>query len=260
MIGVLRRSNSKAPLLPAIRSSLCLSDHGWEVADREARDLAAEVLRLMGAVRPTWEQGQREYVEPRENCRWCATPLPEEEFGGLRKGYFCSVECARAAILHRELKTTKRQDKVAVAAHSIIERATRPTMTCEQCGKNFKPYTRTAIDQKYCSHHCSALAHRTVEERACKTCGAMFRPKQLAKAGLYCSDACFRARTLPARECILCSTVFIPKMETAQFCSETCNKRSYKIRAGTIKRISPPVLDYLFRQQGLRITGERMAA
>lgn len=232
-----------------LRSAFCLEGHRWEMADQEASEIIADGLRLLGAERPSWAQGQREYVEPRENCRWCAVPLPEEEYGGLRRGYFCSAECGRQAILHRDLKTTNRNDRVAVAAHAIVAREAQPSLACEQCGKLFKQFTRTATDQRYCSHNCHQQSRRTIPVRECRTCGKDFRPKSVAgKAALYCSVICVYRRPLPnRRDCAVCNSPFAPGHEKSLFCSEKCNKRAYKIRHGMVKTISPPVFDYVFR-------------
>jgi hypothetical protein len=227
-----------------LRSALCLKGIGWRRADAAVGDVIRESFNILGAKRPTWQEGQPEYVTPRENCRWCACPLPDTEFGGLRKGYFCSPECGRAMLLNRDLKTTNGRDVIAMAAFSIIDRQSRPTLICEGCGQSFRSFTKMT-GQRYCSHDCASAAARTVEGRDCLTCGKWFRPKQTNKAGKFCSSDCHRQYRYPARACILCGASFRPNIAEASFCSRTCVKKSFKIRSGQIKNISAPVFDYL---------------
>ncbi len=80
-------------LVAALRCDLCLRGWRW----REAHDAAASIVHiahsLLGAERPTWNEGQSEYVIAagllieRTRCKRCHGPLPE----GRRK--YCSTEC-----------------------------------------------------------------------------------------------------------------------------------------------------------------------
>ncbi|RWA76672.1 MAG: hypothetical protein EOQ28_03020 [Mesorhizobium sp.] len=80
-----------------IRTRLCLAGWGWEDADAEAADIVATALRIVGAKRPIWAEGQPEWVQngagaliERTRCIQCLGPLPEHH----RK--FCSQLCAKA--------------------------------------------------------------------------------------------------------------------------------------------------------------------
>lgn len=233
-----------------LRAALCAEGYGWERSDHEADLIVQAGLSRMGAVRPTWDQGQPEYVLAREDCRWCARPMPAEEAEGLRRGQFCSVECARAAITARELRTTNGVDKVAMAAAAVIRRAVRPQLTCEQCNKKFQQYGYADRRQapRFCSHRCAHIASRTVAERPCETCRQPFRPAQNGKAGKFCSVACKNARPLDDATCVICSRVFEAKTGKDQsFCSHACCKMAWKIRSGVVKRMSTQVFDYVFR-------------
>ncbi|QDY69812.1 hypothetical protein [Qingshengfaniella alkalisoli] len=84
----------------SVRSALCLQGWKWESADEIARDLVQAALDRVGAKRPTWLQGQREFEERfinRTRCKICHFQLPE----GRR--VFCSSECGSVfdARLHR---------------------------------------------------------------------------------------------------------------------------------------------------------------
>lgn len=96
-----------------LRSRLCLAGWGWQDADALAADIVAEALRRIGARRPTWEEGQPDYVQngggaliERTRCVRCHTPLPEGHFK------FCSRLCGQS---HREIlirRQTLSEDRV----------------------------------------------------------------------------------------------------------------------------------------------------
>lgn len=247
----------------AVRSGLCLDGHRWAKANDEAVALVGEALRLLGAERPTWDQAQREYVIAREDCSWCARPIDDDLLRGARPSRFCSYECARAALQHRDFEIRSREDEVWSNLHDSARRLRRPARKCELCGKRFRPLSWVG-EGRYCSRECGFEAKRSIEERSCANCGMAFRPKQVSSSGrdvgIFCSQACHYAYERPARDCYVCGNPFRPRSSHAFFCGPTCNKRAYKIRSGFVRTASPPVLDYLFRRQGLRITAERRAA
>ena len=74
-----------------LRSSLCLIGWPWPVADKAARDIVSEALRLARAERPGWAEGQRAYVgldiTRDSECRQCGTPLRERQVN------FCCGSC-----------------------------------------------------------------------------------------------------------------------------------------------------------------------
>jgi len=96
-----------------LRSRFCLAGWKWNDADALAEDIVSEALRLLGAKRPTWEEGQPEYVQngggaliERTRCVRCHTPLPEGHYK------FCSRLCGQS---HREIlgrRQTMSEDKV----------------------------------------------------------------------------------------------------------------------------------------------------
>lgn len=84
----------EGPFRAAIRSDLCLQLWAWRQADAFAQEALEDAFRLVGAVRPSWYEGQREWtVEAgtlieRTRCARCHKPLPE----GHHK--FCSRLCS----------------------------------------------------------------------------------------------------------------------------------------------------------------------
>lgn len=211
--------------IAGMRSGLCVAGYGWQRSDAAARDVIAEALRMLDAKRPSWEQGQPDYVEPRDVCLWCKGPL---ETGTSGTGYkYCSAECARIALQRRDFEVRGSGDKRFAAAKLMLERANMKPIPCERCGKIFHPLPRRA--QRFCSNFCSRHA----------------RP--------------------PAPECEFtcefCGVTFLSRSEKARFCSGACKKSSSVVRkGGVLHRLSPHVLDSLFHRQGLRITHEKMAA
>lgn len=279
-----------------IRSGLCLEGYGWQRSDAEASAILAQALRIIGVPRPTWEQGQREYADPRENCVRCAVELPEDMRNvGAR---FCSEECARFAIQHRDFETRTMQDTMYQAAQYAIQRLKHRARCCERCDTPYRPLLNHS---RFCSKECADLAAVVLEAIDCRNCGATFQPKN--RYAVYCSRICSSEGrvTTPERQCVQCNKTFrraIGNIEgRGKFCSRECavaarssinlhrececcgtpyttsshkalycSKRCAQIVSGfrvgrnLPKRISPPVLDYLFRRQGLRITTDRMAA
>lgn len=208
-----------------IRSGLCEGGYDWRRSDAAARDVVECALRLLGAKRPTWEQGQPDYVERRDVCLWCKGPLDEGVSG---TGYkYCSAECARVALQKRDFQVRSTGDKTFAAAKLMLERAKMKPIPCERCGKMFHPLPRRA--QRFCSNFCSLHS----------------RPP------------------LPEREftCEFCGAPFLSRSEKARFCGGACKATAAAFRKGSgRKALSPHVLDHLFHRQGVRITVEKMAA
>lgn len=279
-----------------VRSALCLQGFDWYRADCEAAAIVAESLRLLGAKRPTWEQGQREYVTPRENCWRCGGEISEDMLFGKVAIGFCSEECARFSMSGRDYESSLRYTQMYVAAEEAIKRSRNPARPCEYCATLFRP---TKVDRRFCSNRCADAANVILHPISCKVCRKSFKPwrgsstycsyvclgidrrknpdveciqcgksfrrrGEKGRAARFCSRECAVAhRSVPEfqRICECCGTEFVAASPKATFCSTTCAQIVSKFRnERPPARISPPVLDYLFRRQGLRITAERMAA
>jgi hypothetical protein len=113
-----------------IRSALCLQGYSWRVADAEAEALVAEAVGLLGLDRPTWEQGQPEYVEPRDLCIRCGAPIVGVN-GASRAYRFCSEVCARSAREKHDFQRRSETDRVYAAAARIIKKARTKPRKCE---------------------------------------------------------------------------------------------------------------------------------
>jgi hypothetical protein len=213
-----------------IRSSLCLSGFSWAVSNHEAYALVGGALKLRGAVRPSYDEGQRDYTVPRENCKWCHLPINEENLKGQRNPYYCSVECAQFAFRYRFVDKVRGEHNAYFAAHRLIARQKQDSRECEHCRKVFK-LDRNGSTLKYCSHACSAKARQVIPDRPCRGCGTVFKPRSSDLAGKYCSIECHRS-TMEAkvftRTCIECSGEFKAKTERAKFCCAAHNERYWK--------------------------------
>lgn len=95
-----------------IRARLCLQGWPWGEADEAAEDVVDLALRLVGAKRPSWQEGQPEYTQygvsfiERTRCVRCGGKLPQ----GHRK--FCSQRCFTAH--HNHLARRRAEELIAI--------------------------------------------------------------------------------------------------------------------------------------------------
>lgn len=98
----------------------------------------------------------REFVCALEDCDQVFTSLSA-------RATYCGHSCRNKAYRRRHPKV-------------------RPARTCEGCGGEYAPRTRT---QRFCSPSCVS---RPLTERHCRTCGKHFAPR--CNAHLYCAPDC----------------------------------------------------------------------
>ncbi|MQW00866.1 hypothetical protein GHK46_27170 [Sinorhizobium medicae] len=236
------------------RGALCLQGHSWSAADTEARGLVADALRLIGAVRPTWDQGQREYTVADEDCKWCAGPLPPDATAGLRRVRFCSTECAKASFNSKSEQSWLKNSAVAWSAYRLILRSRVQPRKCDACGKMYSP-VREKSDSKYCSKDCFNQGRLKYTPVKCMTCKAEFRP--VRKTARYCSVRCKdAAASVPKRSlvCLCCGVAFTAPTSRAKFCSRTCKGRyRFLPSAPNVIDITPFLFDREFTQPGVQI-------
>lgn len=213
-----------------LRSALCLKGHAWHKADHEAAKIVGEGLRLLGAVRPSWLEGQPQYPLGRDYCWTCRGPLDQEARASRRA--FCCDECRRSALTHRMALVTVADNAVYFASRYAAMKEGLPERVCHWCGTTYKP---THLDQKFCSYVCSgrsSAGENLVKQKPCMHCGEPFRGRhQKAK---FCSAECrvgyIKAHgplaRLPERHCDFCKAVFRPGSAAARYCSATCKTAS----------------------------------
>ncbi len=134
-----------------IRQQLCLEGWSWDLADAVAADIVAEALRLIGAKRPTWQEGQPEWTqqgvlrEVREHCARCRKPIPQERIDRsvATPAKYCSMECTDAAKVDmyriREGEEWRARHRAQEAARLAKLRAAMPPKPCAYCGDMFHP-------------------------------------------------------------------------------------------------------------------------
>lgn len=220
-----------------LRAALCLGGHAWSASDMEAANLVAECLLLLGAERPTWDEGQPEHLLSFDVCHGCNGSMPASEYEGGRKGMFCSTVCASRWIDRRQSMFAGREwmmrggasavgySKVHAAALNILRRESRPSRRCDHCETEYRPFRRTVEDQRYCSHSCYSAAKKTIPSRTCPQCGELFygfNEKQV-----HCSRACAKLHSFQ-KTCPGCNTIFAAKSKRAVYCSDTCRMRVKK--------------------------------
>lgn len=81
----------EGPLRTAVRADLCLAGWRWRDADAMACELMDDAHRRLRARRPTWEEGQRAFVQNEVTrdveCRNCGLPLMGKQVN------FCCAQC-----------------------------------------------------------------------------------------------------------------------------------------------------------------------
>lgn len=102
MTAILREGESskfefEASCRHGLRTSLCLKGWSWGEADETAAAIVHRALNIIGAVRPTWYEGQPEWTQndsgaliARTRCIRCRHRLEETQ------AKFCSKLCAGA--------------------------------------------------------------------------------------------------------------------------------------------------------------------
>lgn len=238
---------NEGPVRAGVRASLCMKGYAWGSSDLEAGLIVSGGLKRMGAERPSWDQGQREYTIPAENCAWC---------GGERDpavgGRFCTVECAKAFVMDRQARETGRDTAIYKAAVRVLRRDRMDRRKCLNCQKPFM-HDGPKDPRQYCSKACFNEYRRT--------------------------DAFKKFPSV----CRYCDKPFMGRKSGAWYCSRTCQTDESRIRTGSPnmpKRISPRVFDYVITKptnayfstrltpqrfdwiainQGLRVTMERAA-
>lgn len=256
---------SEGAIVAGLRSSLCLAGHDWQISDSDARALVDDCLDAVGAVRPRFEQGQREYTIRPDQCAWCQGRIPDEFDVGEHSHRYCSDVCARAALQHRDFRERKLTDASYAAAMAIVRRAKMPVISCQQCDKRFHP---SAPGAKYCSIACEGFgrgtALRQLDDRPCEHCATTFRP--MDRTQKFCCHGCYvaaRTERPPehAAECDCCGVPFKSK-KPAKFCSAPCGNvvRKFRTVDQQPRSLSPRVFDYVLHREGARITDVRCEA
>lgn len=180
-----------------LRSSLCLDGWSWPDADAASAEVVARALTKIGAVRPTWQQGQPEYTQAgfapilRLRCKHCGNPIPPARIeGSTSTVLYCSAHCSNTAS-----KNFKRLsgERVSRAEH-LARCAARSRRLCVRCQKPFQSPQATRL---FCSRECS-IAERTkypVIEKQCEQCGRSFTPSRSVRTsgqgGKFCSRGCY---------------------------------------------------------------------
>lgn len=235
----------------ALRSTFVLMGHSWARADNEAHNLVSEGLKKIGAIRPNWEQGQREYTISVDNCLWCACEIVSSDTSGGRKNRYCSPSCAGMALAYRKVTgESVHLNKSLESASRMVNRTKTSVRSCQQCGAHFHP-VREASPQIYCSHACRGLARKTVPDRACLHCGELFKAKN---DKVYCSMRCYAAggRTVEyEKACLWCQEIFTARSPQAGYCCKAHQQNAYRLvqrHKGNVVTLTPAIFDSWFQE------------
>jgi hypothetical protein len=153
-----------------LRSGLCEIGWPWAVADITAGEIVARALGRLGVKRPTWMQGQPDWVDTapdsrttweRTDCARCGKPLPEGDVNRFYRRY-----CSRLCNLAAQQEKYQRDHKAEIAARRRARRAANPEYYRE-------------IQRRYMERQ---------PERQCETCRQMFKPLRLKQR--FCDLKC----------------------------------------------------------------------
>lgn len=224
-----------------LRAALCMKGYGWRRADDEAAAIVAEALHAIGAKRPSWVEGQRQYAVPRENYQWCASPLDEAVYARGRR--FCDDVCQKSARERDAKWHTHVQGMQHSAALYIAMQDAIPSKPCGWCGKSFRPKTPEAYHEtETCSIECREnLLISHIPKRHCDQCGKLYQPAKTHST--YCNEECrtdhknekrnaeSQARRAP-RPCDHCGKMFTPSKSNQMFCGPRCKANALYARKG----------------------------
>ncbi|MBB4064733.1 endogenous inhibitor of DNA gyrase (YacG/DUF329 family) [Gellertiella hungarica] len=221
-----------------LRSALCSDGWGWSDADIIAAGITAAALKAIGAVRPTWQEGQPEYaldgikVVERVFCKGCGVKIPEQD--SERPRDYCEPRCVQAHHGRMAAIFGRQRTRMELIAAWVAKREnfSPSESTCERCGKMF-PVKNSYRERKYCSsEYRSAVMknpRKPIAPIPCPQCQVSFLPK--TKAVKFCSRTCVAqsyvaaARRAP-KECRHCSKTFQPSVKDESFCSRDCRFRA----------------------------------
>lgn len=222
-----------------LRSGLCVSGYSWERSDAAAAEIVAESLRRLGAKRPTWEQGQREYVECEDVCIHCRSQLETTSMDPWRHTY-CSKVCRDAHRLKRDSAYRYHETYAVKRAYQVAAISKLPRRSCINCGADFQPGDRKT---KHCSLMCARHSRLDiVPDKNCEACGNVFRGRSIASR--YCSIQCIadaERASLKQIACEHCAARFQPGKAATRFCSKKCQQAAHHLRTRAARPQSNPL-------------------
>ncbi len=219
---------NEGPMRAGLRSGFCSMGHGWGDADKEADVVISHALRRIGAVRPTWDEGQPSHTDSPDFCSWCRGPMDDED--RTRGQRFCSAECAAIAIQQRDRKSNKYMGTVLRSAVRLVTKATAPPRDCEYCGDTFRSDRE---DARFCSPVCVSRWQKgdlLLKDIVCQGCGKTAKPSN--RGARFCSHSCASAvhhrqererLASETRICACCGDGFAPTTESTIYCSRRCS-------------------------------------
>jgi len=181
LIAMMRQAEPTAFALEAgavyvLRAQRCLSGWQWRAAQFEARAIVRIALTHVGAVRPSWQDGQPVLVRAVGVCSNCGEPLPDDRL------FYCSRDCQQAEWTRVNVGY-KRQD--------ADRRAACVGKTCRVCSSDIGDRRSNA---RYCSTECRNRAFDEAQPvRTCLWCRKPFRRYQARRttgAPRFCCHSC----------------------------------------------------------------------
>jgi hypothetical protein len=140
-----------------LRSSLVLRGWKWARADFIANEIVVDALRIIGAKRPSWYEGQPEFtrtVQERLRCanKKCGKPIERESDQVM---LYCSEPCRQRTKSERQAVDRRKEQAAASRAWRAAARAAGPLRLCELCSAPFNALDITGKKpQRFCSRTC----------------------------------------------------------------------------------------------------------
>lgn len=222
-----------------LRATMCHSGVTWHRADMEAAALVSEGLYVLGAKRPSWDEGQPDYALGADYCGWCGCSLSEDDEITRPGRRYCSGLCAKAAFEYRDFERRDADNKIYAQTRRIAKAHSLGARECRSCGKSFIPLGLRS-EQQFCSSLCYGQSLATLPERTCAQCGTSFRQTNSHNPSRFCSMACYdgyratqaalkkaaksaaRAQRKRVHRCAHCQSSFSPTNRGQAFCSRSC--------------------------------------
>jgi hypothetical protein len=126
----------------------------WPLADVVAQIIVRRALRRIGARRPRWHEGQREYtrIESRATCAHCERPITRESFQTVT---YCSETCRQRAKSLRQAAANREEQARYSATWRAAHRERGEVRACQLCGRDFRALDYAGKKpQRFCSLQC----------------------------------------------------------------------------------------------------------
>lgn len=214
-----------------VRVSLVFEGWRWKDADATASALVSVALHMIGAERPSWDEGQLNFTNTHQVdhhfCARCGRVIGQDR-KRFSTAKYCSITCGQAAANAKFRITGVRVARAAWLASAALKKERtilERSGNCEACGR---PFITDRPNQRFCSMRCSGHEKIEIKPRSCIRCATMFTPSTNREQP-YCSHACAMKgirKERPELTCLHCKAIFRPLYPSQKrlYCSTACGR------------------------------------